>query len=142
VNNLGNLQTQHNPESPLKLARTIIIFTALTGLLSACSESTSTASSNPETAVASKATSTASSGTESFSILVGGTTIGKMEVDHGSGTTLIDYEYRNNGRGPTIKEKLSVGEGGLPTAWTIEGFTTFGNKVDEQFVMAVCNGGR
>jgi len=119
----------------LHLARLIITITALTGIISACSDSTSTPAPDSKTAVVPTVVARLT-GTESFSILVGGTQVGKLEVDHSSGTTMIDYEYRNNGRGPTIKEKLSVGEGGLPTAWTIEGSTTFGNKVDEQFVMA------
>jgi len=113
----------------------MITATALAAIISACSESTSTPAADTKIAAVSKAVAPLT-GTESFSILVGGTQVGKLEVDHSSGTTLIDYEYRNNGRGPSIKEKLSVGEAGLPTAWTIEGSTTFGNKVDEQFVMA------
>lgn len=104
-------------------------------IISACSEPTSTSATPSAAVVAPVAAKAALSGTESFSILIGGTQVGKMEVDHDSGTTLIDYEYRSNGRGPSIKEKLSMGEGGLPTSWTIEGATTFGNKVDEQFVM-------
>ena len=120
----------------MKFTRIIITIAALTGIISACSESTSPTDSSSEVVVAPKVASNAFSGTELFSILIGGTAVGKLEVDHNSGTTLIDYEYRNNGRGPSIKEKLSVGEGGLPTAWTIEGSSTFGNKIDEQFVMA------
>lgn len=122
----------------MKLTRLIITITVLSAFLSACSESTAPSASapGPEAVVAPKTVSTAFSGTESFSILIGGTAVGKLEVDHSSGTTLIDYEYRNNGRGPTLKEKLSVDEGGLPISWTIEGATVFGNKIDEQFVMA------
>jgi len=122
----------------MKLTRLIITITVLAAFLSACSESTAPSASAPAPAavVAPKTGSAASSGTESFSILIGGTAVGKLEVDHSSGTTLIDYEYSNNGRGPTLKEKLSVDEVGLPIAWTIEGATVFGNKIDEQFVMA------
>lgn len=75
-------------------------------------------------------------GTEDFTVLVAGTEIGQMQVDHASGSTLIDYEYRNNGRGPTINEALTFDQAGLPTSWTIEGATTFGNKISEQFEMA------
>lgn len=120
----------------MKTSRMLIIIIILMASISACSESTSTTDSASEAVATAQAESKALSGTESFSVLVGGTRIGQLEVDHSSGTTQIDYEYRNNGRGPTIKEKLSVGESGLPTAWTIEGSTTFGNKIDEQFVMA------
>ena len=116
----------------MKLTRLTILIAALTAIISACSESSSTS----DTVVAGGSSSAPFSGTESFSILIGGTPVGMLEVDHSSGTTLIDYEYRNNGRGPTIKETLTVGENGLPTAWTIEGATTFGNKIDERFVLA------
>lgn len=120
----------------MKPTQLIIKIVALSAIISACSESTSTATSTSEAVATPIATSAAFSGTESFSILIGGTTVGKLEVDHSTGTTLVDYEYSNNGRGPSIKEKLSVDEGGLPISWSIEGATTFGNNVDEQFVMA------
>ncbi len=116
----------------MKLTRTTtIIIAALTAIISACSESSSTS----DTVVAGGSSSAPFSGTESYSILIGGIPVGKLEVEHSSDTTLIDYEYRNNGRGPTIKETLKLGESGLPIAWTIEGATTFGNKIDEQFVL-------
>ena len=105
---------------------------ALTAVLTACSESTST----PEVAVAPAATPAPLSGRESFSILVSGTQVGQLETEHNAGNTQVDYEYRNNGRGPTIKESVTIGENGLPTNWSISGATTFGNKVDEQFVLA------
>jgi len=109
---------------------------ALTVILSACSESAST----PEAAVESSvsqvpSSSSASSGKEFFSILVAGTQVGKLETEHDAGNTQIDYAYRNNGRGPTITESVAIGENGLPTNWSISGATTFGNKVDEQFVL-------
>jgi imidazolonepropionase-like amidohydrolase len=46
----------------------------------------------------------------------------------------IDYDYKNNGRGPTMKEVVRLDGNGLPTAWDITGATTFGSKVDEHFV--------
>ncbi|MDJ0921408.1 MAG: amidohydrolase family protein [Henriciella sp.] len=75
------------------------------------------------------------SGTEHFTILTSGTEIGALSVDHSSGTTVIDYEYRNNGRGPTLAETIRLDAFGFPIAWDIEGATTFGNKVDETFVL-------
>ena len=61
------------------------------------------------------------SGNEAFTVLVGGTDIGQLEVAHTSGSTRVEYEYRNNGRGPTISESVTFGEGGLPKSWTITG---------------------
>ncbi|MEM9939456.1 MAG: amidohydrolase family protein [Pseudomonadota bacterium] len=81
------------------------------------------------------ATLPALTGTEQFTILTSGTEIGKLAVDHTSGSTVIDFEYRNNGRGPTIAETISLDESGFPAAWSIEGATTFGNKVDETFAL-------
>ncbi|MDX2418318.1 MAG: amidohydrolase family protein [Xanthomonadales bacterium] len=109
---------------------------ALTFILTTCSDS----SSPPDAAVEPAVTQVPSSrleasGKESFSILVAGTQIGKLEAEHTAGNTQVDYAYSNNGRGPTITESVSIGENGLPTSWSISGATTFGNRVDEQFVL-------
>ena len=103
----------------------------LTAVLMACSESTST----PEAAVAPAASVAPLEGAESFSILIAGTPVGKLEAKHSTGNSQIEYEYRNNGRGPTITETVAIGENGLPTSWTITGATTFGNRIDEQFAL-------
>ena len=109
---------------------------ALTVILTACSESASTPGAAVEPAVTQVPSSRSeTSGKESFSILVAGTQVGKLEAEHNAGNTQVDYEYRNNGRGPTITESVAIGENGLPTNWSISGATTFGNKVDEQFVL-------
>lgn len=72
-------------------------------------------------------------GQENFTMLVSGVDVGGMDVTHAGGKTVIDYEYRNNGRGPTIKEDIVLGADGIPDRWTIKGATTFGSKVDESF---------
>jgi len=91
---------------------------------------------SPEATLPAAATSTALSGSEAFTVMVSGTDIGQLEVEHSAGTTQIDFEYRNNGRGPTIRESVKFGETGLPKEWRIEGHTTFGNPIDEQFSLA------
>tara|TARA_R110002073_G_scaffold18767_33_gene69309 strand:+ start:11804 stop:13891 length:2088 start_codon:yes stop_codon:yes gene_type:complete len=68
-----------------------------------------------------------------FTVLVGGTEIGALNVTPTENGYAIDYEYRNNGRGPTILETVTLDDAGLPTAWTIEGASTFGNPIDETF---------
>ena len=45
----------------------------------------------------------------------------------------VEYEFRNNGRGPTMSESVSLNERGLPVRWSIDGNTTFGNPVAERF---------
>lgn len=75
------------------------------------------------------------SGTENFKVLVAGTEIGEMNVTHSVGSTNVAYEYRNNGRGPTIAERLTLNKNGIPILWSIEGSATFGNKISETFTL-------
>jgi imidazolonepropionase-like amidohydrolase len=73
---------------------------------------------------------------ERYAVIVGGTRVGHLRTDAAGGAVRIDYDYKNNGRGPTIAETIRVGADGLPTAWTVRGSTTFGSKVDESFALA------
>jgi imidazolonepropionase-like amidohydrolase len=75
-------------------------------------------------------------GTERFTVLVGGNRVGFLEAVTTDSNVVIRYDYKNNGRGPTIAEALTLGPDGLPRRWTIEGATTFGNKVAESFAEA------
>ncbi|WP_199555977.1 amidohydrolase family protein [Sandaracinobacteroides hominis] len=70
---------------------------------------------------------------ERYSILFSGRNTGSLVADDANGTTKIAYDYKNNGRGPTINETVTVDAAGLPTAWRVTGSTTFGSKVDESF---------
>ncbi|TVS13379.1 MAG: amidohydrolase [Wenzhouxiangella sp.] len=76
--------------------------------------------------------------TASFTVLASGTPVGQLEVRRGAKSFEIDYEFRNNGRGPTLAERVELDAEGFPVAWRIEGHTTFGNPVDEW--LAVDNG--
>lgn len=110
---------------------------ALTVTLAACSDSDTTPEAASKPAVTDISSSdTMLGGKESFSILIAGTQVGQLEAVHKEGDTQIDYEYRNNGRGPTITESVVIGENGLPSKWTVSGASTFGNKIDEQFVLS------
>ncbi len=71
-------------------------------------------------------------GVESFTALVSGTRVGQMEVEHGD-VTNVGYEYRNNGRGPSVEEVIEFGNDGVPSSWSVTGATTFGNLIDEEF---------
>jgi imidazolonepropionase-like amidohydrolase len=73
---------------------------------------------------------------ERFSVIFGGKTVGHINVDTTGNRSVIDYDYKNNGRGPTMAETVTIGAGGLPTAWTVNGTTTFGGKVSESFAKA------
>ncbi len=71
--------------------------------------------------------------TRKYSVIVSGTRVGHLNVDTNGTHSAIDYDFKNNGRGPTMKEQLDVDAEGLPTKWTISGTTTFGSKVSESF---------
>ena len=71
---------------------------------------------------------------ERFTVIIGGKNVGHLSAETNGGRTAIDYDYKNNGRGPTDAEVIQVGADGLPTEWTITGTTTFGSKVAEHFV--------
>jgi len=75
----------------------------------------------------------AADGREHFTVITGGNAVGHLIVAHEGNRVAIDYDVKNNGRGPTIAETLTVGDDGLPVAWTVAGSTTFGSKVDERF---------
>jgi hypothetical protein len=72
-------------------------------------------------------------GTESYTILIGGVSVGTLDAKAANGRVEIAYDYKNNGRGPTIAETLQLDGSGLPTNWTVKGSTTFGSLVDERF---------
>jgi imidazolonepropionase-like amidohydrolase len=101
-------------------------------LLLACSEQPAPDTTGEDTAAGRAAATEA----RTFTVMVGGTEIGAMEIDPSGDGYAIDYEYRNNGRGPTLAEAITLDGAGLPLNWTIEGATTFGNPVDESFEYA------
>lgn len=70
---------------------------------------------------------------EHLSVVVAGTTIGHLKVQAEGNGLSIDFDFKNNGRGPTIAEQLELDRDGLPRSWKIQGSTTFGSKVDERF---------
>ena len=45
---------------------------------------------------------------ERYSVLFSGRTVGTLVADEANGTTSIVYDYKNNGRGPTISESVTV----------------------------------
>ncbi|HTU64732.1 MAG TPA: amidohydrolase family protein [Steroidobacteraceae bacterium] len=68
-----------------------------------------------------------------YTVIFGGQNIGHVVAETTGTRTTIDYNVKNNGRGPTMAETIDVGADGLPTAWSITGTTTFGSKVNESF---------
>lgn len=72
---------------------------------------------------------------ETLTLVIGEARVGNLQARIDGARINIDYQYRNNGGGPTIKESIVLDEAGLPTSWKIEGSTTFGSKVDESFTV-------
>ncbi len=68
-----------------------------------------------------------------YRVLTQSRDIGHYIVDRTAAAITVDFDYKQNGRGPTIKEALALDQAGLPLAWTISGRTTFGNAVSETF---------
>lgn len=79
------------------------------------------------------AATAADAATERYTVIFGGKAVGHLTADTEGAKTAIVFDYKNNGRGPTMAETVSVDAQGLPTAWTISGTTTFGSKVSENF---------
>jgi hypothetical protein len=79
--------------------------------------------------------SAAAAQTETFTVVADGGPIGRLIATTTGNRTVIDYDYKNNGRGPTMAETLTVDRSGLPVQWAITGTTTFGSKVDERFAL-------
>lgn len=80
------------------------------------------------------ATSTAAlAETERFAVFRKDVNIGRVVVDTSGDAAKIEYDVKDNGRGPTVAEALVLDAGGLPTSWAITGTQTFGGKIDEKF---------
>jgi hypothetical protein len=72
-------------------------------------------------------------GEESFSVIRRGTKVGYLKVARSGDTLITGYDYKNNGRGPTIKDTITLNKDGFPVKWDISGNTTFGNTIDEHY---------
>ncbi|HEV8693869.1 MAG TPA: amidohydrolase family protein [Lysobacter sp.] len=64
----------------------------------------------------------------------GGKQAGHQIVTTGDdGVTRVDYIFKDNGRGPELKEEFRLGPDGTFTSYHVKGSTTFGAPVDESF---------
>lgn len=73
--------------------------------------------------------------TEKFTVMIAGAPVGAMTVERDGRDYDIAYGYDNNGRGPSYTESLTVDEAGLPVSWSVQGNTTFGNEIEEVFIL-------
>jgi len=58
---------------------------------------------------------------------------GHLIIDMEANEATVDFDFKQNGRGPTIKENITLDAKGVPTNWSVTGRTTFGNEVNESF---------
>ena len=72
-------------------------------------------------------------GTTDYRVIIQSADYGHYTVTTNANTVSVDYDYKQNGRGPTIKEQLTLDSDGTPLNWKITGRTTFGNAVSESF---------
>ncbi|WP_454832948.1 amidohydrolase family protein [Pseudoxanthomonas wuyuanensis] len=64
----------------------------------------------------------------------GGTQAGSQVVVHGDdGVTRVDFIFKDNGRGPELKEEYELAEDGTFKRYAVTGASTFGAPVDETF---------
>ncbi len=78
--------------------------------------------------------SLAQADTFTYSYIFGEKKLGHLTAETKGDLTAIDYDVKNNGRGPTIAESITLDAAGLPTEWTVKGTTTFGSKIAEHFI--------
>jgi hypothetical protein len=71
--------------------------------------------------------------TFTYSYIFGEKKVGHLTAEIKGDNTSIDYDVKNNGRGPTIGESITLDAAGFPTDWSIKGSTTFGSKIAEHF---------
>jgi Amidohydrolase family len=78
--------------------------------------------------------SLAQADTFTYSFIFGGKNVGHLIAHTTGDETSVDFDVKNNGRGPTIEEKIKLDAEGLPIEWSLKGSTTFGSKIAEHFV--------
>lgn len=68
-----------------------------------------------------------------YRVIVQDRDVGHFIVERDGSAAKVDFDYKQNGRGPTIAETLAFDADGAPVDWKITGRTTFGNQVNESF---------
>ena len=64
----------------------------------------------------------------------GGKNAGQQVVTHGDdGVTHVDFVFKDNGRGPELKEQYTLAPDGTFASYQLNGTSTFGAPVDESF---------
>jgi hypothetical protein len=72
---------------------------------------------------------------ESYTVIMDRKRIGHLKVDRNGNELAVDYDYKRNGRGPTMAETVITDDAGIPVSWSISGTTPFGNAVEETYTL-------
>ncbi|MCA8894357.1 MAG: amidohydrolase family protein [Amphiplicatus sp.] len=72
--------------------------------------------------------------TKTFSVISNGEKVGSLKAEIKGGVTELDYIVRNNGRGPKWTERIVTNKNGDLLEWSVQGESTFGGAVDEEYV--------
>lgn len=71
-----------------------------------------------------------------FSVVIHKDIAGHLKIDDGpSGEVRTDLSYRDNGRGPDIREVFTLDATGAPNHYSAEGKSTFGAEIRETFTV-------
>ena len=71
---------------------------------------------------------------EYVALVDGGKQAGHQKVVHGDdGVTRVDFLFKDNGRGPELKEEYVLAADGTFATYSVKGTSTFGAPVDENF---------
>ncbi|HEY1128272.1 MAG TPA: amidohydrolase family protein [Roseateles sp.] len=70
---------------------------------------------------------------QTYTVLCAKAVCGQLRVAESAGRLDVDYNYRNNGRGPDQKEVLEIAPDGTWTGYRTEGVSTYGARIDERF---------
>ncbi len=69
-----------------------------------------------------------------LALVDGGKQAGQQVVTQGDdGITRVDFIFKDNGRGPELKEQYTLAPDGTFTTYSVKGTSTFGAPVDENF---------
>ena len=73
---------------------------------------------------------------EYVALVDGGKQAGHQIVVHGDdGVTRVDFLFKDNGRGPELKEEYTLAADGTFATYSVKGQSTFGAPVDESFAI-------
>lgn len=71
--------------------------------------------------------------TEDYAVIANGEPVGSISVETDGQSATVAYDVKNNGRGPTMTERLQLDAAGLPVRWRLDGTSTFENAIHERF---------